>query len=211
MVSVEILEEDPISIKVLLKEIEGSYANAIRRFAISEVPCMAIDDVVILENSSVVYDELVAHRLGLMPLRTDLQRYRLREVCDCNSALGCNKCSVLLVLDSEAVDKVKTVYSGDLVSEDPFIRPISDAIPLVELAPDQKIKLEAYAKLGRGKEHAKWQPSTVSVLKETGKRDEFLLEIESVGSLAAREIFLKAVELLNEKLTSFAGVAGGLK
>ncbi len=211
MVSVEILEEDPISIKVLLKEIEGSYANAIRRFAISEVPCMAIDDVVILENSSVVYDELVAHRLGLMPLRTDLQRYRLREVCDCNSPLGCNKCTVLLVLDSEAIDKVKTVYSGDLVSEDPFVRPISDAIPLVELAPDQKIKLEAYAKLGRGKEHAKWQPSTVSVLKETGKRDEFFLEIESVGSLQAREIFLKAVELVNEKLTSFANLAGGLK
>ncbi len=211
MVSVEILEEDPITIRVLLKDVEGTYANAIRRFAISEVPCMAIDDVVILENSSVVYDELVAHRLGLMPLRTDLQRYRLREVCDCNSPLGCNKCTVLLVLDSEAIDRIKTVYSGEVVSEDPFVRPISDSIPIVDLAPGQKIKLEAYAKLGRGKEHAKWQPSTVSILKETGKKDEFLLEIESVGSLPAREIFLKATELLNERLSNFATFSGGLK
>ena len=58
---------------------------------------------------AVMFDELVAHRLGLIPLKTDLNRYNLPEDCDCKSALGCPKCRVLLVLDAEATDKIRTV------------------------------------------------------------------------------------------------------
>jgi len=165
---------------------------------------MAIDEVVILENSSVMYDELLAHRLGLLPLKTDLEKYILPEQCDCRNPLGCSKCRVLLVLDAQARDKVLTVYSGDLVSEDKEIIPITDKIPIVKLAPGQKVKLEAYAKLGRGKEHAKWQPVSASVLTETNKENEFDLYIESVGSLPAPTILAKAAEILHSKLEDFA-------
>ncbi len=165
---------------------------------------MAIDDVVMLDNSSVVYDELLAHRLGLMPLRTDLKRFVLPEVCDCKSTLGCSKCRVLLVLDAEAKTGVKTVYSGDLRSEDEYVKPVNEKIPIVKLAPGQKVKLEAYARLGRGKEHAKWQACTVSVLKDSGKKEnEFILHMESVGSLPPSEILLKALDILGEKLENF--------
>lgn len=186
--------------KVLLKNIDRSYANAVRRFIISEVPTMAIDEVVILENSSVLYDELLAHRLGLLPLKTDLERYRLPEKCDCKNPLGCSNCRVLLVLDTHSTDQVKTIYSGDLVSEDTEVVPISPRIPIVKLAPGQKIKLEAYAKLGKGKEHAKWQPVSVSVLTETGKDDEFFLKLESVGSLPPFKILSEATNILYQKL-----------
>ena len=82
-------------LRLQLEGIDRSYANAIRRFCISEVPAMAIDDIVILENSSVLYDEILAHRLGMIPLRTDLERYVLPEKCDCGNPLGCQKCRVL--------------------------------------------------------------------------------------------------------------------
>src|SRR5579872_1520691 len=177
--------------------------------SISQVPTMAIDDVVILENSSVMFDELVAHRLGLIPLKTDLNRYNLPEDCDCKSALGCPKCRVLLVLDAEATDKIRTVNSSDLVSEDPETKPISDLIPIVKLAPGQKVKLEAYAKLGKGSEHAKWQATSASVLIETGRPDEFEIFIESVGSLPAPEIFIRALEKLQKSLQEVSAKVKG--
>lgn len=204
MVSIDVIESNPSRIRLRLKGIDRAYANAIRRIAISQVPTMAIDDVVILENSSVMFDELVAHRLGLIPLKTDLGRFNLPEECDCKNPLGCQKCRVLLVLDAEANDKVRTVNSSDLVSEDPETKPITDNIPIVKLAPGQKVKLEAYARLGKGSEHAKWQPTSASVLIETGKPDEFELYIESVGSLPAPEIFTRAIEKLQKSLTEFA-------
>ncbi len=210
----EVLEKSEERVKVHLKGVSRAYANAIRRIVLSEVPCMAIDEIVILENSSIMYDELLAHRLGLVPLKTDLSRYVLPEDCDCENPLGCPKCRVLLVLDAESKEGVKDVASGDLRSEDESTIPISPDIPIVKLAAGQKIKLEAYARLGTGKEHAKWQPASVSVLKPTSEEDtgdDYILEIESVGSLSASEIFVKAVEILNEKLQEFNKKSRSLK
>lgn len=203
LVSIDVIESSPSKVRVRLRGIDRAYANAIRRVAISQVPTMAIDDVVILENSSVMFDELVAHRLGLIPLKTDLDRYNMPEDCDCKNALGCPKCRVLLVLDAEAIDRVRTVTSGDLISEDPESKPVNDNIPIVKLAPGQKIKLEAYARLGRGSEHAKWQPTSASVLTETAKPDEFELYIESVGSLSAPEVLIRAIQKIQQSLTEF--------
>ncbi|MGQ9718959.1 MAG: DNA-directed RNA polymerase subunit D [Nitrososphaerales archaeon] len=204
MVKLQVLEQDEMKIRVIIKGIHRSYANAIRRFAISEVPTMAIDEVVILDNSSAMYDELIAHRLGLIPLRTDLTRYVLPEDCDCKSTLGCPRCRVLLVLDAEAIDKTREVYSGELKSEDEFVKPTNNFIPIVKLAPRQAIKLEAYAKLGKGKEHAKWQPTTVSVLKPVSEEeDAYMLYMESSGSLPAGEILTRAIEVLHKRLVEF--------
>jgi DNA-directed RNA polymerase subunit D len=207
---VKVLEETPSSVTLQLEGVDRSYANAVRRFCISEVPSMAIDDVVILENSSVLYDEILAHRLGMVPIKTDLERYVLPEKCDCGSPLGCHKCRVLFVLDAKGKDKVSTVYSGDLVSEDREIRPVSETIPIVKLATGQTVKLEAYARLGRGKEHAKWQPCTVAVLTDGKGEGTFNLMVESAGGLPARQIVLSAIKLLEEKLKEIqVSVAGG--
>src|SRR6266571_1134676 len=200
MPKVKLIEESSNEVTLQLDGIDRSYANAVRRFCISEVPSMAIDDIVILENSSVLYDEILSHRLGMIPLKTDLERYVLPEKCDCGNPLGCQKCRVLLVLDATSHDKPRTVYSGDLVSEDREIAPISPNIPIVKLAQGQTVKLEAYARLGRGKEHAKWQPATASVLTEGKGEDSFVLRVESSGSLPAKEIVIKAIGILEEKL-----------
>ncbi len=203
---IKVLEKNADRVKVQLQGIDRAYANAIRRIAISEVPCMAIDEIVVLENSSIMYDELLAHRLGLIPLKTDLSRYVLPKDCNCNNPLGCPKCRVLLVLDVEATETSKEVLSGELISEEPTTIPTSPKIPIVKLAPGQKVKLEAYARLGIGKEHAKWQAVNISVLKSTTKEDtenDYTLEIESSGALSANEIFVKSIEIINARLQEF--------
>ncbi len=126
---------------------------------------MAIDEVMVIENSSVLHDEILAHRLGLIPLTTDLDNYKLPEECSCKSDLGCKLCRVSLILDVEAGDKMMIVYSGDLKSDDPNVIPVSNRIPIVKLAPRQKVKLEIYARLSRGKDHAKWQPVSMCAYK----------------------------------------------
>ena len=123
--SVDVIEKSAERIVVKFNNIPRQYVNSLRRLAISEVPTLAIDDVVMLENSSVMHDEAVAHRLGLIPLRTDPGRFVMPHECDCKSTLGCSKCRVLLVLDSEATDKTKIVTSGELVSEDELVKPVS--------------------------------------------------------------------------------------
>jgi DNA-directed RNA polymerase subunit D len=151
--------------RFLVQGADIPYMNALRRLALSEVPCMAIDEIVILENSSVLQDEIIAHRLGLVPLKTDLDSYNLPEECPCKSEFGCNLCRVTLALDVEAKDGPRTVYSGDLTSENPTIKSVSDKIPILKLAKDQRIKLEAYARLGKGRAHAKWQPVSLCTYK----------------------------------------------
>ena len=75
MTSLDIVEQTYNKIVVELKDVPRQYANALRRIALSELPIMAIDDVVVLDNSSVVHDEAIAHRLGLIPLRTELEKF----------------------------------------------------------------------------------------------------------------------------------------
>jgi len=155
---VQILEKNEDSMRFVVDGITASLANTLRRIILSEVPCMAIDDIMIIENDSVLHDEILALRLGLIPLKTDLDSYNLPEECECQSELGCHLCRAVLILDVEAESDERIVYSKDLVPEDPNIAPVSGEIPIVKLAPGQRIRLEAYAKLGRGRDHAKWQP-----------------------------------------------------
>lgn len=208
--TIKILERDNNHIVIEFNDIPRQYVNALRRLSISQVPTFAIDDVVILENSSVMHDEAIAHRLGLIPLRTDLERFVMPDVCDCKSTLGCSKCRVLLVLDTESQDKTKVITSADLVSEDEVVKPVNNEIPIVSLAPGQKLKFEAYARLGTGKNHAKWQPTSVAVVKDSKKEEDSILVIESNGSLTPEEIVLEAAKILGSKINEFDSVIQSL-
>jgi DNA-directed RNA polymerase subunit D len=201
--SIDILEKEDQRIVVKFSNSPRQYVNALRRLSISEVPTLAIDDVIVLENSSVMHDEAIAHRVGLIPLRTDLNRFVMPHDCDCKSTLGCSKCRVLLVLDSEANEKTKVVTSGELLSEDELIKPVSRDIPIIALAPNQKLKFEAYARLGVGKDHAKWQPTSAAIVKDGKNENEIVLTIETNGSLTAEEVVMAALEKLNLKMKSF--------
>jgi len=175
------------------------------------VPTFAIDDVVILENSSVMHDEAVAHRLGLIPLRTDLKKFSLPEECSCKSTLGCTNCRVLLQLDAGANEKTKTITTSELISEDEFVKPVNQDIPIIVLAPGQKLKFEAYARLGFGRDHAKWQPATIAVVKYGENENEIFLTVESNGALTAEEIIIAAIEQLNKSIKDFGETINALQ
>ncbi len=161
---IKILEEKDNTLRFLMKGPGHAYANALRRAMLAEVPVMAIEDVIVLENTSVLYDEVIAHRLGLIPIKTDLDSYVLPEECDCKSELGCSKCRASFTLESEALDEPVMVYSSELKPEGEATA-VSPGIPIVKLGPGQKLKLEVYARLGRGLEHAKWQPVSACAYK----------------------------------------------
>ena len=201
--SLEVISKDSQKIALKLKDVPLQYANALRRVCLNGVPVFAIDTVDIIENSSVLPDEGLAHRLGLIPLKTDLSRFNEPSKCECQSETGCSNCKVMLVLDSGDSDVTRTVLSNELSSEDDSITPISDKIPIVELAPGQRIKVECYARLGRGTEHAKWNSANVSMLTETDKDDERILTVESTGALNPEQIILSGVEEVGHRLDEF--------
>jgi len=147
----------------LIFTIEGadvSMVNALRRISMVEVPTMAIETVEILKNDARIFDEALAHRLGLVPITTDLESLILPEDCDCED--HCSRCSVSLILKGKGP---KTLYSGDLKSEDSNTKPVLDTIPLVKLKEGEEVELEAIAQLGVGGEHAKWQATTTCAYK----------------------------------------------
>jgi len=134
-----------------------AFANGFRRAMIGEVPTLAIEDVRIYDNTSAFFDEMLAHRLGLIPIKTDLSTYSTQEKCSCGG-VGCPGCTVTFTL---SVEGPKTVLSSDLISQDPNATPVYDNIPIVKLTKGQKLVLEAHAILNTGREHAKWQPTLV--------------------------------------------------
>ncbi len=209
--SLDIVSQDKNRISVKLKGVPLQYANALRRICLNGVPVFAIDTVDIIENSSVLADEGLAHRFALIPLKTDLKRFVEPSKCECKSETGCSNCRVMLVLDSGDSDTTRTVLSSELSSEDEDVKPVSDKIPIVELAPDQRVKVEAYARLGRGSEHAKWNSSNISVLTETDKEDERILTVETTGALAPEQIVLAGVDELANRLEEFKTSLAELK
>jgi len=209
--SLEIVSQDKQRISVKLKDIPLQYANALRRICLNGVPVFAIDTVDIIENSSALADEALAHRLALIPIKTDLSRFAEPSKCDCKSETGCSNCRVMLILDSGDTDVTRTILTNELTSEDKDVSPVSDKIPIIQLAPGQRIKLEAYARLGRGTEHAKWNSSNISILTETNKENEHVLTVESTGALIPEQIILTGVDELSNRLSEFKDILDQLK
>jgi DNA-directed RNA polymerase subunit D len=146
--------KDRTKVSFLFKDTIPSFANAIRRIIVDEVPTLAIEDVEIRKNSSILYDEMVAHRLGMVPLKSDLKSYNIPEECTCKGE-GCAKCQVKMVLKAKGP---ATVYAEELKIKDPKVKPIFPDMPIVKLLKNQELELEAVAVMGQGKNHAKWSP-----------------------------------------------------
>jgi len=217
--------------KLVLKlEISEQLANAIRR-SVSEVPTLAIDEVEIYKNDSALYDEVLAHRIGLVPLVTE------------KSMSGKTKIDLKLVKSGPC-----TVYSGDLKGNAEVVH---KNIPLTILGEEHKIELVATAILGLGVQHAKYNPGLcfyrhVIEVKSTPEIDklvqkskglikpeksgskwicdlpeavvddiikidkdavkdtsELVFVVESFGNMPAKDIFTKAVSALQDNLDEF--------
>ena len=146
---VEFVERGDRDARFLVRNITPAFANGIRRAMIADVPTFSVDELRVVENSSVMFDEQIALRLGLVPLTTPLDGF---EVGD----------TVTLSLDVQGPERegtmeTVTAYSGDIVSSDDLVQPADENIPIIDLKPGQRLELEADAVLDRGREHAKHQ------------------------------------------------------
>lgn len=192
-----------------------SLANAIRR-GVLEIPIMAIDEVEISQNDSALYDEVIAHRMGLIPIKTSKTiketKFKLKE------------------------KGPKTVYSTDI---SPSIG-VDYKLPIVILDEEQEIQMVMDANLGKGVEHIKYSPGLIyytynlepeildfvsvdekgkisydekelknkklseeqiNKIQKTTKVEELIFNIESWKQIEVKDIFLRAIEVLNSNLS----------
>lgn len=150
---VDVVELKPKKAVIKFEEIQPYFINSIRRIMISELPKLAVDDVIIYDNTSALFDEIISHRLGLVPIPTDLSLLSFRQDCVCKGK-GCPNCTVRYTLSKEGEG---LVLSGDLQPAEKSWAITEDKIPIVKLYNDQRLILEVEAVLGRGCDHAKWQ------------------------------------------------------
>ena len=152
---IDIISEKDNSLSYVLSEVDVSLANSIRRAILGEVPTLAIQEVEFYDNTSSLYDEMIANRLSFIPIVTDIEILNFRDECKCEK--GCPSCQVELSLKKKGPGMV---YSQDLTSSNKKLRP-APGIIIAKLGKNQGLDLKAIAVLGRGKEHSKWQPAVV--------------------------------------------------
>jgi DNA-directed RNA polymerase subunit D len=155
---VELLELSEDKIKFLLSDVTAAFANGIRRACMSEVPVLAIDEITLYDNTSVLFDEQLSLRIGLVPLQAeDLDTYSQPEDCQC-AGEGCPGCRVDFALSAEGPG---TVYSSDIKFTDPTVKPAFESIPLVILGEGEKLVMEGFATKKVGRDHSKWHAGTL--------------------------------------------------
>ncbi|KAI0181490.1 insert subdomain of RNA polymerase alpha subunit [Hypoxylon sp. FL1284] len=166
---IQVSAADNIHVEFELSNVDLSMANSLRRIVQAEVPTIAVDLVEIEANTSVLADEFISHRLGLIPLDSrEIDQLNYSRDCDCDD--HCGRCSVTLTLHAKCTsDEVMKVYARDLIVG--YDRPNSHiGNPVItdpdrlgslicKLRKDQEIKLTCIAKKGIAKEHAKWSPT----------------------------------------------------
>jgi DNA-directed RNA polymerase subunit D len=192
---IEVKELKPKKAVLRFEETQPYFVNALRRIMLSELPKLAVDDVVIYDNTSALFDEIISHRLGLLPIPTDLGLLSFRDECVCKGK-GCPNCTVRYTLSKEGEG---TVYSGDLQPSEPSWAIKEDKIPIVRLYNDQRLILEVEAVLGCGKVHAKWQ----SVQAPRYKMDS-IIEFDKKKADEVKELIKKlpqgAAEIKTDKI-----------
>jgi len=133
-------------VKFLIKGTNYTFLNTLRRTIMTSVPCLAIDEVQIYNNDSVTFDEFLANRLGLLPIKTDVESYKKGD-------------KVKLVLEKVGPC---IVTSKDIKCTDPKIEILDKKIIITKLGKEESLKLEMTAVMNTGSEHARFQPAIVS-------------------------------------------------
>ena len=179
---IEFIENTPFAVRFKVSGISTSLANALRRVAIGSVPTFAIDTVTFYENTSAMFDEYIAHRIGLVPIITPSKGYDEKD-------------EIMFSLEAEGP---VTAYSADLKSSDKNVKVANEKIPIMKLAEGQRLKLEGKAIMGTGSKHAKFQPGLVTYKQLSDTDFEFY--VETFGQMPAIEIVNKAIAILEKQL-----------
>ena len=165
-----------------LSDARNGTANALRRSVSGSVPCFAIDRITFYENTSAMFDEYIAHRIGLVPIRTPASGYNEKD-------------EILFTLEATGP---ATIYSKELVSADKEVEVANEKIPIIKLGADQKLRIEAKAVMGTGAKHSKFQPGFVTY-SDAGE-GSFAFSVESFGQMTPGEMIIKAAASVRDEL-----------
>lgn len=179
---IESLEENNKVYRFALKDATNSEANALRRVAVNHVKTFAIESITFYENSSAMFDEYIAHRLGLIPIKTPSSGYTDED-------------EILFTLEAEGP---KTVYSSELAGKDKEVKVANEGIPIIKLAQEQKIRVDCKAVMGNGAKHAKFQPGIVTY--DQVNDNTFNFYVETFGQMPPKEIINKAFSAIKDEL-----------
>ena len=210
-------------IRIVLSETNAAQVNSLRRAIIADVPKMAITKVrfeqgvtqdnqgEVIESVNVLPDEVLAHRLAMVPVPTFLEEFVFPEDDPNNENLpedqwGSPLSQIIYHLsirgpNSDSEEEFKTVYAGDLnvlgetklqISED------HKKIPLTILTKGQYLELYAYATLGRGRDHAKWCPAAAVTFQPRQKA--ILSKPKKANVLFNLDLTSKSGRAINSKL-----------
>lgn len=184
--SIKILSKTDLKLEMEIRGVDISYVNGLRRAIYADVPTLAIDIVKFLDNSTTLTEEFIAHRLGLIPLRTagPLSSISYWYTCDeeHSTEIECRECTFKGVLNVfNDTKKIKVVTDRDIKFDHGGISTLSNylasslgvaeapSIPILKLAPGESINALLYARKDRGKIHAKWCPAACVVLRPLAK------------------------------------------
>ena len=177
MVKTKIIEESDEKIRILLKDTDRAFVNAIRRTLISDTPKMAIDSVrfqlgtkeqdeEVWETTGPIPDEMVAQRLAMIPIPTRHEKFHFQDECpNCKDLVeddrGCLECQMIYTCVVFGSDEGKWVTAGDMkyLGEESLEIPEDyKSIPITKLLKGQMIEFYATAIMARGRDHTKWSP-----------------------------------------------------
>jgi len=188
--NIQIVKNKGLVLEFLLTINKGnvhSFANTLRRTIIADVPTWAIDNVIIIENTTVLHDEFIAHRLGLMPIKVTTKN------------TPCDKIHFTFKKQASDDTTLETWYSKDIVSK--HAKMVYPKIPIVKVTKGQSLEFECIAIKGTGSEHSKWSPvSTCMFTCVNDKTAHF--KLESIGSIEPSDIVSSAISVLKEKFIS---------
>jgi DNA-directed RNA polymerase alpha subunit len=173
----------------MLKGVNIGIANSLRRIMISEIPILSIDTVQFERNDSLLDDEFIAHRLGMVVLDSSALysgKINANTSIILTADVTCNSYDPLDV----TVDMIKSN-----IPEVPCLYP--DTI-LTRLYKGQCLKFSAVAKIGIGKDHAKW--NSISGICMEPEEKGIKITMEETGALNAKDIIRLGLTLLSENM-----------
>ena len=194
-------------------EIEGlhcSYINALRRILLAEVPVLAIDYLKFYINNTVLSEEIIANRLGLIPIANGaklLNYVKPEETLFFEKKLNTRNSVRFLLEHTNTELAVETVFSHHIKFKNALQKKqitelatmvTEGKLPILKLARNQRLKIEGYALMGLGKDHAKWSCVSTAFYKFVGDKVEFV--IESAGQYDSRHLFITSNLVLISKL-----------
>ncbi|SCU66871.1 RNA polymerase subunit, putative [Trypanosoma equiperdum] len=173
-----------------LNEVDNSFANGLRRVLLAEVPVLGVESVTIIQNTSVLPDEMIAHRIGLVPLYSKrAKQMQFFHDCLCGGT-GCIECQITGELKVRCPSNQHSlqVFADSLKIDDEGVYPVSSeerGVWLLTLGRSQEINLRVLIRKSIAKTHAKFMPvSTVSMHYEP----EVILNKDVISSLDPEQL-----------------------